>query len=237
MLHALYSRGSDVLYLESMFAWCVRIQRVFLDGENDGPYTGEEETSDIGADIIWEYDMMEELDVFPAQSGDLFACGCGRSAICHYGPMVFDEGHIAHSFASVAQLIAVDLITGELVWEKAYPGENILHGQWSNPGLWRDRWQAASSLPRGRWLVYSLDPQTRRFDWKFDCNPKDSVWELGGRGTRNAIISTPVIYDNKVFIGVGQDPEHGEGIGHLWAIDATGTGRCDGKPCGVAFWQ
>jgi outer membrane protein assembly factor BamB len=33
-----------------------------------------------------------------------------------------------------------------------------------------------------------------------------------------------VIYDNKVFVAVGQDPEHGEGIGHLYAIDATKTG-------------
>jgi len=27
-----------------------------------------------------------------------------------------------------------------------------------------------------------------------------------------------------VYIGVGQDPEHGEGPGHLWAIDATKKG-------------
>ena len=53
---------------------------------------------------------------------------------------------------------------------------------------------------------------------------KNSVWELGGRGTRNNIISTPVVYDDKVFIAVGQDPEHGEGVGHLWCIDASQTG-------------
>ena len=33
-----------------------------------------------------------------------------------------------------------------------------------------------------------------------------------------------MVYDDKVFIGVGQDPEHGEGAGHLWAIDARGEG-------------
>ena len=36
-------------------------------------------------------------------------------------------------------------------------------------------------------------------------------------------------FDNKVFIGVGQDPEHGEGAGHLWAIDATQTGDISDK--------
>ena len=51
-----------------------------------------------------------------------------------------------------------------------------------------------------------------------------SKWELGGRGTRNNVISTAVIHNDKVYIGVGQDPEHGEGPGNLWAIDGTKTG-------------
>jgi outer membrane protein assembly factor BamB len=33
-----------------------------------------------------------------------------------------------------------------------------------------------------------------------------------------------VIYDNKVYIGNGQDPEHGEGVGHFYAIDPTKRG-------------
>ena len=73
-----------------------------------------------------------------------------------------------------------------------------------------------------------MEPETGDLIWKFDCNPQDVVWKLGGRGTRNAIVATPVIYDDKVFIGVGQDPEHGEGVGHLWAIDATGKGDVTG---------
>ncbi len=47
--------------------------------------------------------------------------------------------------------------------------------------------------------------------WRFDANPKTSQWILGGRGTRNNIIAFPVIYDGKVYITVGQVPEHGEG--------------------------
>ena len=38
------------------------------------------------------------------------------------------------------------------------------------------------------------------------------------------MIATPVIWENKVFIANGQDPEHGEGVGHLYAIDATKRG-------------
>jgi outer membrane protein assembly factor BamB len=38
-----------------------------------------------------------------------------------------------------------------------------------------------------------------------------------------------VIWDDKVYIGVGQDPEHGEGVGHLWVVDATGEGDVTAK--------
>ncbi|HIM55086.1 MAG TPA: hypothetical protein EYM39_00125, partial [Candidatus Latescibacteria bacterium] len=79
-------------------------------------------------------------------------------------------------------------------------------------------------FPGGGGWIYSLEPETGELIWKFDCNPKDSVWELGGRGTRNNILSTPVIYGDRVYVGVGQDPEHGEAGGHLYSIDATGKG-------------
>ena len=41
------------------------------------------------------------------------------------------------------------------------------------------------------------------------------------RGTQNDFIATPVVHDNKLYIGVGQDPEHTTGVGHLWCIDLT----------------
>jgi outer membrane protein assembly factor BamB len=47
---------------------------------------------------------------------------------------------------------------------------------------------------------------------------------LGGRADRNHIIGTPVIHDGLVYVGVGEDPEHGEGVGHLWCIDPTKRG-------------
>jgi outer membrane protein assembly factor BamB len=88
------------------------------------------------------------------------------------------------------------------------------------------------------WL-YSFDPNgdgkgKSKLLWKFDCNPKDSKWILGGRGTRNNVISTPVIYDGLIYIGVGQDPEHGEGPGNFYAIDAAGK---SGDISGQQLWH
>ena len=78
--------------------------------------------------------------------------------------------------------------------------------------------------------------------WKFDCNPKDSVWEDNG-GSRNFIVSTPVICDGRVYIATGRDPESsGDGQGDLWCIDPTRRGDTsaelvvdrDGKPVAPA---
>lgn len=44
------------------------------------------------------------------------------------------------------------------------------------------------------------------------------------------IIATPVVYKDRVYTQIGQDPEHGEGKGALSCIDPTGSGDLSGKP-------
>ncbi len=63
--------------------------------------------------------------------------------------------------------------------------------------------------------------------------PKDSVWPK----TRNEVIATPVIFENVVYIANGQDPEHGEGVGHLYAIDATKRGDITQDRAALALRQ
>ncbi|MFP6677713.1 MAG: PQQ-binding-like beta-propeller repeat protein, partial [Pirellulaceae bacterium] len=99
-----------------------------------------------------------------------------------------------------------------------------LHGQWGSAAIGIVNGKAQVYFPGGDGWLYAMDCETGDHVWKFDLNPKDSVWELGGAGSRNAIIATPVFYDNSVYLAVGQDPEHGEGVGHLYRIDATKTG-------------
>jgi outer membrane protein assembly factor BamB len=55
-------------------------------------------------------------------------------------------------------------------------------------------------------------------------NPKAATWEGGGRGERSYMIATPVFIENSVLLAVGQDPENGAGVGHLYRIDATKKG-------------
>ena len=93
-----------------------------------------------------------------------------------------------------------DRNTGELLWTDGSPGKNILHGQWSSPAYAVLGDQAQVIFTGGDGWVYSFDPEgdgkgNAKLLWKLDGNPKDSKWILGGRGTRNNIIATPVIYD------------------------------------------
>ena len=69
--------------------------------------------------------------------------------------------------------------------------------------------------------------------WEFDTNPKESVWPK----TRNELISTPVVYQDRVYISNGQDPEHGEGVGHMYCIDATKRGDITQTRNGLALRQ
>src|SRR5262249_30887183 len=74
-------------------------------------------------------------------------------------------------------------------------------------------------FPGGDGILRGYDPKSGKVLWSFDCNPKSAVYKLGGKGTKSDFLATPVVYENKVYIGVGQDPEHDEGVGHLWCID------------------
>jgi outer membrane protein assembly factor BamB len=60
--------------------------------------------------------------------------------------------------------------------------------------------------------------------WKFDINPKESIWRSGGGGPRNYFMGAPVFHDSRVFIAPGHTPEHGEGVGRLVCIDPARKG-------------
>ena len=195
----------------------------FHDGENDGPVKDEVDSEKQDADIVWNLDMIEELGVFPHNLAT-------SSPVIH-GDLVFivtsngvAEDHIEVPSPRAPCFLAVNKNTGKVAWEHNQPFDQILHGQWGSPAIGIVNGKAQVYFPGGDGWLYAHDAETGKELWKFDCNPKESKWELQGAGTRNAIISTPVFVENSVIISVGQDPEHGEAVGHMWRIDATKTG-------------
>ena len=143
----------------------------FMDGENDGPFMEETDTSEIDGDIIWKYDMIEELEVFPHNLATCSPIAAGDLLFVETSNGV-DEGHVHIPSPFAPSFIALNKNTGELVWEDASPAENILHGQWSNPAYGVISGKPQVIFPGGDGWIYSLEPETGELIWKFDCNPK-----------------------------------------------------------------
>jgi outer membrane protein assembly factor BamB len=212
--------GNKLYYVSNRgVVWCLDIEG-FLDNENDGPITDETLKGPRDADAIWSFDMLEEVGSYPHN--------LANSSPVVWGDRLFistsngqDESHVNVPSPRAPAIIALDKNSGKLLWEDNSVEDRILHGQWSTPAVGRigDVVQLVSA--QGDGWVRGYDATTGDKLWEFDTNPKESVWPK----TRNEVISTPVVYNNRVYIANGQDPEHGEGIGHFYAIDATKRGN------------
>ncbi len=191
----------------------------FHDGENDGPFKTETLTGRNDPDVIWQFDMMEEVGAFPHN--------LANSSPVMFENLIYvstgngqDESHVNVPSPKAPAIIALDRVTGELVWEDASPEDRILHGQWSTPTVATIGGVTQVIHGQGDGWVRAYEAKSGKKLWEFDTNPKDAVWPK----TRNEIIATPVAVGDVVYIANGQDPEHGEGVGHLYAIDATKRG-------------
>ncbi|MFQ5717989.1 MAG: PQQ-binding-like beta-propeller repeat protein [Acidobacteriota bacterium] len=220
--------GNRIYYVSNRAEVVCADTEGFRDGENDGPFTSETAKDDIDEDVVWKLDMIGELDVFPHNlaAGSPLIVGDMLYTITGQG---VDEGHVNIPFPTAPSFLAINRNTGKVVWESSAPGDEVLHGSWSNPSYAVVNGKPQVLFPGGNGWLYAFEPSTGKLIWKFDLNPKDSVWELGGSGTRNNVISTAVVVDGVAYIGVGQDPEHGEAPGNFWAIDATQEGDVTGK--------
>lgn len=172
---------------------------------------------------LWRLDMMKTLGVFPHNMTS--------SAILSHGDLIFvitgngvDDTHRNIPAPQAPALIAINKTTGKVIWTVNPVGDRILHGQWASPSIATINDQTQIIAPLGDGWVYAYDAQTGKEVWKFDSNAKDSLYLPTSAGGRNELIATPVVYKNRMYIANGQDPEHGEGPGHLWCVDITKKG-------------
>jgi outer membrane protein assembly factor BamB len=191
----------------------------FRDGENDGPVKDEKFTSEKDGDVVWRFDMIAEVGTFPHN--------LANSSPVAFGDLVYvstsnghDESHVNVPSPNAPSLVAVHKATGKLVWKDGSAGDRLLHGQWASPTVGRIGGVDQVIMGQGDGWVRGFEALTGKRLWEFDTNPRDAVWPK----TRNEIISTAVVHDGLVYIANGQDPEHGEGIGHLYAIDGSKRG-------------
>jgi outer membrane protein assembly factor BamB len=217
-----YVDGDRVYYVSNRCELvCVDAQG-FRDGENDGPFRSEAYTEAEDADFVWVLDMIGKLGVRPRALAASSPTGAGNLVFVGTGNGVDDEGEIPAPDAP--SLIAVDKRTGEVVWGRTDPNRGLVSGQWSSPSYGVIGGQPQVVYGGGDGWCYAYEPATGKPLWRFNLNPPDAVWKIGGSGTKTSIVAMPVIHEDRVYLAVGDDPESTDGPGHLYCIDATQRG-------------
>jgi outer membrane protein assembly factor BamB len=202
--------GSRVYYVSN------RCELVCADAAGD-PAKGE-------GKILWSLDMIKELKVYP---GGL-AGGLANCSPLVVGDLVYvvtsngaDSASGKPPSPEAPSFLAVDKNTGKVAWQSNAPGEKILDGQWGSPAAAEVNGKTQVIFPGGDGWLYAFEAKTGELLWKFDCNPKAAVFKAGGRGDRNYLVATPVVVGNLLYVAVGQEPDSGSGVGHLWCVDIS----------------
>lgn len=192
----------------------------------------------IDADVLWRYDVPTELGVFPHNTSSNSALVLGDRLYVGTSNGT-DWSHLDLPAPFAPTLIALDRHTGKLVAEEAVGiGERTFHANWASPG-----W--APTADGGRLLFGAGDG----FLYGFGVDPVDDEglavlperWRVDGNlpsyrakdGTPiryatpegpSEFIGTPVYAEGLVYAAIGQDPEHGPGVGRLVAVDPADGG-------------
>jgi outer membrane protein assembly factor BamB len=207
--------GSRAYYVSNQCRVVCADVNGFADG-NHG-FRAEQYQDPDDADIVWEYDMRRELKVFPHNMSNCSPLVVGdRLFACTSNGV--DEGHVNLPSPDAPSLVCLDRHTGKLLWSDNSPGKDVIHSQWSSPSYAREPVPQVLHAQGDGWLR-AFDPATGKLLWKFDCNRKGATHELGGTGEKNDFVAMPAVYEGRVYIGTGQDPEHSAGLGNLWCID------------------
>ena len=218
-----------------------------LSNGNDGPYQDEAEyvrpkgMSDpldekLDADILWMYDMRDELGVFPHNVTSSSALIVGDRVYVATSNGV-DWSHTNIPSPLSPSWIALDKNTGELLGEDGSgASENAMHAAWSSLTYGKIDGEEVLIWGGTDGFCYGYPTETKADEdgyelflpkWKVDCNEKSYRVDQSGKKIPYAtppgpseLIGTPVLYDGKVYCAIGQDPEHGDGVGRLSCIDA-----------------
>jgi outer membrane protein assembly factor BamB len=175
--------------------------------------------------VVWALDMRDELRVSPCATAFSSPLVAGELVLVVTGngrEMGSAEKRVPAPDAP--SFIAVNKRTGRVAWQHVVPGEAIMEGQWTSPAYAEVGGRGQVLFPGGDGWLYAFEPATGQLLWRFDCNPKGSVFRADARGTRGYLMAAPAVCGGKVYIGTGQQPDNGPGPGHLWCIDATRRG-------------
>jgi outer membrane protein assembly factor BamB len=221
-----------------------------LANGNTGPFTNEAQyvagpgnpPGKVGpkdADIVWRYDMMNELGVFPHNASDCDVLSLDDDELISSTSNGQDWTHSNIPSPNAPTLIALDKKTGKYLGEDdAHIGPRIFHGTWCSPSAGKVNGKTLVFFGGPDGFLYAFDPKPVKEGgdlhlkkvWWCDANPPEYRVKNGkpikypSADGPSEINATPVFYKNRVYVAIGQDPEHGEGLGNLICVDPTQTG-------------
>jgi outer membrane protein assembly factor BamB len=191
------------------------------------------------ADIIWRFDMRDELGVFPRNmtSSSVLVVGDRVYATTSNGR---DWSNTHLPAPNAPALICLDKRTGKLLGREASGiSKRTYTCNWSSPAYANVNGREMIIFGGGDGICYAFEAAPTKNEagvdvlkeiWRFDCNPAShkaidgKPLKYGNVKGPSEIIATPVVWKNRVYIAVGQDPEKGDGVGCLSCIDATKSG-------------
>lgn len=206
---------------------------------NDGPF--KEEAAYFGtrnnpidpgpadADVIWRFDMLDGLGVYPRYQTSSAVLIIGDRLYATTSNSVDWTGK--HTPAPNAPaLVCLDKNTGKLLAEeKSGISARTFTSNWSSPAYAEINGKPLVVFGGGDGWCYGFDLGLREI-WRYDCNPQE-YRVLDGKPVKyespkgpSEIIATPVVKDGRVYVGIGQDPEKGDGAGAFHCIDGAQTG-------------
>jgi outer membrane protein assembly factor BamB len=221
-----------------------------LANGNDGTFQDEarhitpageplEELTGTDADILWLFDLRNELGVHQHDAGHCSVLQRGQFLYACTSNGV-DKTHLHVPAPNAPSLVVLDKITGRLVaTDDEHIGPQIIHCTWSSPSAGEVAGRSLVFFAGGDAVCYAFDawpddslaakPGILNRVWKFDCDPtapKEDVhrFQDDRREGPSHISGMPVFVAGRIYVTVGGDIWHGKREAWLKCIDATKSG-------------
>jgi outer membrane protein assembly factor BamB len=238
------------VYTLTNLAEVVCLDLAGMSNGNDGPYkdeakhmisktSGPIEPGAKDADIIWLFDLVAEVGIWPHDAANCSVLVHGDYLYINTCNGV-DNTHHKIRAPEAPSLIVLDKKTGKLVaTDNEAIGTQIIHATWSSPSLGDVNGQTMVIFAGGDGVVRGLkalvpglapaSPLKLEKVWTFDPDPThpryaDHRFMDHRRDGPSAIHGMPVLLNQRIYVAGGGDFQWGKHEGWVKCVDATKTG-------------